>query len=275
MLLQDRGNGGYAWGGARVINARLNPSGADRVFVRNDKMNWVTGEADGRLTLHQVGADLTLSSLTLGESAIPDGSAPIIPSRKRDRKGKQLDSLLASLVGKYENVPVENDWHKVTIEPGDNGNLRWKNGAGISWTLELRNGNELWAGKDCPYGEMKLEIKKDDAGKVSGLQVGNGILRRLDYSPPKSPLRDSLVGKYENVPVENDWHKVTIETDAIGNLRWKNAAGVSWTLELRNGSELWAGKDCPYGEMQLEIKKDGAGKVVGLQVGNAILRRIK
>lgn len=84
VILQDRGNGRFEAGQTRTINARLNPSGSDRVFVRNEKANWVIGESDGRLMLHQVDANLNLSSTTLGESAIPEGSAPPIANRGRD-----------------------------------------------------------------------------------------------------------------------------------------------------------------------------------------------
>lgn len=92
---------------------------------------------------------------------------------------KQDELTAASLVGKYAQEPAENDWHKVTIEPATNGNLRWKNAAGREWTLELRGGNELWAAKDCPYGETKLDIKKDRAGKITGIQFNDGIYRLL------------------------------------------------------------------------------------------------
>ncbi|MDA7881667.1 hypothetical protein N9A94_05125 [Akkermansiaceae bacterium] len=82
-----------------------------------------------------------------------------------------------SLLGKYEKVSPSSDWHYVTITRGANGSLHWKNRADISWTLEFRNGNELWAAKGCPFGQMKYEIKKDEAGKITGLKFGGSLYR--------------------------------------------------------------------------------------------------
>lgn len=111
LLLQDRGNGNYAAGAPQVINARLNPSGADRVFVRNDRVNWVTANDDGSLTLQQVGADLTLSSLTLGESAIPDGSAQLIASRGREQNPSMRPDAANS-----SELPAD---QKLALAPGE------------------------------------------------------------------------------------------------------------------------------------------------------------
>lgn len=91
-------------------------------------------------------------------------------------------SLEDQLVGKYQNVPVTNDWHKVEITKDPNGGLRWNNAAGVSWSLPIKNG-ELWAGSDCPYGESKLGIVKDSSGRVTSLKVGEGIYKRMDPSP--------------------------------------------------------------------------------------------
>ncbi len=92
-----------------------------------------------------------------------------------------------SLLGKYENVPPTNDWHYVTIEQGTEGKLRWRNAAGATWTVEYRNGNEIWFAKDCPYGEMKIELKQDEAGNFTGLQAGGGFFRLVVGPKPQLP----------------------------------------------------------------------------------------
>jgi len=60
-----------------------------------------------------------------------------------------------------------------------------------------------------------------------------------------------LVGDYEREPVQNGWHEVSV-TLTGEDLRWENADGVSWSLEVRD-TELWAGPDCPYGEQQITV----------------------
>jgi hypothetical protein len=64
-----------------------------------------------------------------------------------------------------------------------------------------------------------------------------------------------LPGSYLREPILNEWHEVTVVDDA-GGLRWSNAAGVSWSLEVRD-AELWAGTDCPYGEQMIPVVLDG------------------
>ncbi len=83
------------------------------------------------------------------------------------------------IAGHYVRDQPENDWHKVTIEEGSGGTLRWSNVAGRSWSLEfLNNGDELRSTKDCPYGEQKLEIQRDGAGKLVSLRFNNEVYRR-------------------------------------------------------------------------------------------------
>ena len=60
------------------------------------------------------------------------------------------------LIGNYENHLYDkdgkNDWHYVTISKIDESTLRWKNRAGISWTLKIIEDKEiLKVGDDCPY----------------------------------------------------------------------------------------------------------------------------
>ncbi|MDG1479311.1 MAG: hypothetical protein P8R54_06950 [Myxococcota bacterium] len=71
-----------------------------------------------------------------------------------------------------------------------------------------------------------------------------------EWAGPASLTIDALVGDYERQPVQNGWHEVTV-IDNDG-LRWTNADGVSWSLEIRDGA-LWAGEDCPYGPSELAV----------------------
>lgn len=92
------------------------------------------------------------------------------------------DALLASLtlddfVGSYERRPIENDWHKVTVERTSTG-LLWKNDAGVQWELS-RDGNALITGPDCPYGIQPVTpvLARDENGEhlpeVKGLLFRN------------------------------------------------------------------------------------------------------
>ena len=82
-----------------------------------------------------------------------------------------------------------------------------------------------------------------------------------------------LEGDYRREPVENGWHEVSI-VSAGGNLLWKNAAGAEWALEVRKDS-LWAGRDCPYGELLVPVEIDESGKVTAVYFMDARYKRVK
>lgn len=71
-----------------------------------------------------------------------------------------------------------------------------------------------------------------------------------------------LVGSYRRDPVENGYHEVTISLDG-GNLRWSNAAGVTWGFEII-GSDLWSLPNSPYGAVEYSVEIDGNGDVIAL-----------
>ena len=60
-----------------------------------------------------------------------------------------------------------------------------------------------------------------------------------------------VVGSYERKPVENQWHEVEIVLVNDG-LRWQNAAGFSWSLQVIDGA-LWTVEDSPYGQRKIAI----------------------
>jgi hypothetical protein len=63
---------------------------------------------------------------------------------------------------------------------------------------------------------------------------------------------NSFAGEYKRLPVENDWHSVTIFREQE-QLWWQNAAGVRWKLSFSEGV-LQTQEDCPYGNQSVGIK---------------------
>lgn len=79
--------------------------------------------------------------------------------------------------------------------------------------------------------------------------------------PATLPL-SAFEGSYERVPVENEWHQVMMSARG-GSLRWTNAAGVSWGLEVRDGG-LYTTADCPYGVSEVGVElAEGSSTTVG------------
>ncbi|HTU63947.1 MAG TPA: hypothetical protein VMF89_36025 [Polyangiales bacterium] len=60
---------------AAPVDARLNPSGADRAFLLNGAAAWITSAADGQLTLNVLDANQALTKTQLSQRA-PEPSAP-------------------------------------------------------------------------------------------------------------------------------------------------------------------------------------------------------
>lgn len=61
-----------------------------------------------------------------------------------------------------------------------------------------------------------------------------------------------LTGRFVREPIQNNYHEVTVEV-RDGQLIWRNAANVSWSLIWRDG-RLRTGPDCPYGERTVGIE---------------------
>ena len=96
---------------------------------------------------------------------------PLDEGLKAPKKINFIDNEPSILVGEYNRLPIENDWHKVRVIL-ENGSLRWINEADVSWSLEIING-ELWAGDDCPYGTSKIPVISGSGSNVKSL-IFNG-----------------------------------------------------------------------------------------------------
>ncbi len=79
-------------------------------------------------------------------------------------------------------------------------------------------------------------------------------LQAADLSGVEGLEPEALLGDYLREPVLNEWHEVAVVLDG-DDLLWTNAAGVSWSLEIRDDA-LWAGPDCPYGESELAVETE-------------------
>lgn len=204
------------------------------------------------------------------------------------------DVDLQPFVGRYERTPVQNNWHRVQVTLDEQG-LWWTNDAGRRWSLRHEAG-ALRTGADCPYGPQVVSVTRTAVGdEVSSLGFLGGTYFKEPAQDPCRPnpcqnggscqpngpgfrcdcpsgfeggrceseipedLSEVLVGSYEHSPVQNDWHRVRITRHAQG-LRWTNEAGVSWSLTQR-GDAVFTGPDCPYGEREVTVQRDGGGAV--------------
>jgi hypothetical protein len=90
------------------------------------------------------------------------------------------------------------------------------------------------------------------------------VLQGLSSADMDALPVEALAGADAHEPVENDWHLVEVTVD--GGLRWTNRAGVSWSLEVRDGA-LVSGADCPYGALPIDVELSAGGEVAALWFG--------
>ena len=98
----------------------------------------------------------------------------------------------------------------------------------------------------------------------------NGIpdLSKLDSNDYNIENTNILIGSFTRKPIENGYHEVEIINEN-GQLKWRNKAGVSWSLELRDG-KLWTRADNPYGEQQLGVFTPNNQDVLALTFNNEL-----
>ncbi len=121
--------------------------------------------------------------------------------------------------------------------------------------FKLEEKDHQWFDRSTWPSDFKGRIEPDYYAEAMRLRLqpkANPPLHvGLLYAPPSQQVLtqindEEIVGKYQRLPVENDWHAGEIKR-AGGAYIWQNAAGRSWrlTLDKANGI-LRTGADCPY-----------------------------
>ena len=99
------------------------------------------------------------------------------------RNAPPAAELLASIpeddvIGTYNRLPIENDYHVVRIERRDDG-LWWSNDADVAWSVSYDAGVLQWA-ESSPYGlqDLSVELMRGQNGdflsELVGLRLVNG-----------------------------------------------------------------------------------------------------
>lgn len=125
-----------------------------------------------------------------GTTPIPTGRSTPLPGNARPAN-QTPDFKVDSIVGRYQRMPVENDWHEVIITKDDGrpGVFVWQNKAGKSWWL-FANGNDplLTTDETNPYygeGEafrqVRVEFVPDSNGNLTGKIKGLKFLKSEFY----------------------------------------------------------------------------------------------
>jgi hypothetical protein len=186
------------------------------------------------------------------------------------------------VLGTYERLPVENEYHTGRISQTANGSLKWTNNAGVSWSLrpDLAAG-KLKIGRDNPYadqGFVDFTLRFGGDGAVTGFLFQEELYVRKG-GPKKPTPGDSLervLGRYALEKVENDWQAGTISRGPNGQLLWTNQAGIRWSLrpDLEN-RKLRTGADNPYADQGIAdfaLQMGAGGTVTGFVFNGELYR---
>jgi len=120
---------------------------------------------------------------------------------------------------------------------GKDGKVVMKGYSDLSWDMGDEGGsssvdNNLTAKQNISGFEFINEAYTKMVEK-------NGVLEQ-------SPLDTEITGWYARLPVDNDWHVGKIFYEK-GQLKWKNLAGVEWSLQPDiDNNKLITGEDNPY-----------------------------
>lgn len=163
------------------------------------------------------------------------------------------------VLGKYRREPVENDWHQGIIDRGVDHTLRWRNDAGVSWTLTpdfpngiLRTGTENpYYNNDPEKGRVfRLMLRKDSQGNdipsVAGFRFNGEFYAKVEdravTSPNESvnktrePGGDSSPDATATQPKENtspSGRRVYTEADGISGPKVLHKVDPSYTEAAR------------------------------------------
>jgi hypothetical protein len=112
-----------------------------------------------------------------------------------------------------------------------------------------------------------------DKRLLSAVPSLGSVLVGLDYADMSTLPLSAIGGRYQRLPVENEFHDVMVTVE--GDLAtWSNEAGVSWALLVRDGV-LYTGPDCIYGEVAVDVELETGGlDVVGLWFGGERYSRV-
>ena len=118
-----------------------------------------------------------------GGSSKPSNNTPLVLWDEcfGGRIAFSVDGNDPTIIGDYENhlydVKGKNDWHFVDISRIDDKRLKWKNRAGVSWTLTVTDDkSKLDVGSDCPYysqGYTTANLQWDNGTVKSIMGPGN------------------------------------------------------------------------------------------------------
>ena len=201
-----------------------------------------------------------------------------------------------------EPEPPAPTQYTLTVTAGEGGSVTtggtYDDGTSVSVTATANEGYEFigWEGSDETTNNISIILSADtslnalfgalvqytltvETGDLGRVSVEGG--KTYDESPDLTALNSDdyivedpkiLIGKYARKPIENDYHEVEIYYEKE-QLKWRNKADVSWSLELRDG-KLWAGSDCIYGEQVLGVFIENTQNVLALAFINDNYERV-
>ena len=160
----------------------------------------------------------------------------------------------------YKLLPVQNDWHVGSIILGSSTALAWSNAAGRVWNLipDFEN-QQLVTDETCPYPGQNFQLNFV-GGHYTGFHFSGSLYSKVD----------DVLGDYEKLPVENNWHIGSIISGTSTELAWSNAAGVVWNLIPDYPNQmLLTDETCPYPGHDFQLQYS-AGQLAGFYFQGAL-----
>ncbi len=97
-----------------------------------------------------------------------DADPPLAEGLKLPRFVDFNDTSLSVVEGRYTRLPIDNGFHDVTLTLVNGTTVNWTNVAGVSWLLNLQDG-QLFTAHDSPYGVLPVFFQVDNGGQITQL----------------------------------------------------------------------------------------------------------
>jgi hypothetical protein len=136
------------------------------------------------------------------------------------------------LIGSFTRKPTENGYHEVEII-SENGQLKWRNEAGVSWSLELRDG-KLWTGPDCVYGEQVLGILIQNNQNVLTLVFNDEIYENVLYESINLASESLIFRLNSNQDYQALFELITYSATYQGNRGFSTYIGYYLNSSIEN-----------------------------------------
>ena len=166
----------------------------DRDYIRAPGGGTLATLDRGLVVTPPPGLEVGYVPIVIHQEAVDEQTCLARPSQPDSQAEALAQLTTAHVVGRYQRQPVTNDWHVGEVVVVD-GELWWRNNAGVSWTLRADLGHgRLIGGADNPYPGQDFLIRLGLGSDGDVVPTVNRLVFGQDVYVRIGPQSCGLVG---------------------------------------------------------------------------------